>query len=241
MAFAAYMWEQFTLVQELEFFARILAACFCGALIGVERSRRLKEAGIRTHVIVCCAAALVMIVSKYGFADLVTPEGTNFPGVRGADSARIAAQVVSGVSFLGAGVIFKHGNTIKGLTTAAGIWATAVIGLAIGAGMYLLGAFSTGVLILMQFIMHHLPFGADSQYFHVVFTVDDDAAFRAAFMDYVHKTKLKILKNDVILGEDGGCDYTLVMHIPHNVPISDAEKFFRSVCDVHSMHYSSIT
>ena len=132
MTLTTYLNSQFSIAQNLDFFLRILLACLCGAGIGFERSRRLKEAGIRTHVIVCCAAALLMIVSKYGFADLTSATGEVFAGTRGADPARVAAQVVSGISFLGAGVIFKHGNTIKGLTTAAGIWATAGIGLAIG-------------------------------------------------------------------------------------------------------------
>ena len=72
MTLATYLNSQFSALQELDFFVRILLACVCGACIGVERSRRLKEAGIRTHVIVCCAAALMMIVSKYGFADLTS-------------------------------------------------------------------------------------------------------------------------------------------------------------------------
>ena len=86
----AYMNSQFSLLQNLDFFIRLIVACLCGAMIGVERTRRFKGAGIRTHIIVCCAAALMMIVSKYGFADLVSPDGVNFSGVRGADSARIA-------------------------------------------------------------------------------------------------------------------------------------------------------
>ena len=77
-----------------------------------------------------------MIISKYGFADLTAADGAVYNETRGADPARVAAQAVSGISFLGAGVIFKNGNTVKGLTTAAGIWATAAIGLAVGAGMY---------------------------------------------------------------------------------------------------------
>ena len=154
MTLATYLNSQFSALQELDFFVRILLACVCGACIGVERSRRLKEAGIRTHVIVCCAAALMMIVSKYGFADLTSAAGAVFNGTRGADPARVAAQVVSGISFLGAGVIFKHGNTIKGLTTAAGIWATAGIGLAIGAGMFVVGIFTTVVVVVSQILTH---------------------------------------------------------------------------------------
>ena len=141
MTLGNYLNTQFSLVQTLEFFFRILLAGVFGAAIGFERTRRFKEAGIRTHVIVCTASALMMLVSKYGFVDFPAPGGL-FSEMRPADPARIAAQVVTGISFLGAGVIFKNGSTVKGLTTAAGIWATAGIGLAVGAGMYWLGLFT---------------------------------------------------------------------------------------------------
>lgn len=159
---STYLNSQFSLVQYLDFMLRILAACACGFALGVERSHRFKEAGVRTHMIVCSAAALMMIVSKYGFADLTSADGQLFNGTRGADAARIAAQVVSGISFLGAGMIFKNGNNVKGLTTAAGIWATAGIGLAIGSGMYALGIFSTVVIAGIQMLMHIVTVGADS-------------------------------------------------------------------------------
>lgn len=142
----------FSFGEYFEFVIRILLCCVCGAVIGVERSKRYKEAGIRTHIIVCCASGLIMIVSKYCFMDL---------SVSG-DPERIAAQVISGISFLGAGVIFKNGNTIRGLTTAAGIWATAGIGLALGSGMYFLGAFVTVAIAILQVIMHKFQFGGDS-------------------------------------------------------------------------------
>ena len=95
------------------------------------------------------ASALMMIVSKYGFADL-----TGYAGARSADPARIAAQVVSGVGFLGAGMIYFNRHLVKGLTTAAGIWATAGVGLAIGAGLYVIGIVATGLLVLTQVILH---------------------------------------------------------------------------------------
>lgn len=129
---------------------RIIVAAACGFVIGMERKSRSKEAGIRTHTIVCMAAAIMMIVSKYGFSDQVAGEN----GVRGGDSARIAAQVVSGIGFLGAGIIFYKRDFLHGLTTAAGIWATSGIGLAIGAGMILVGVFSTLVLVLLQIVLH---------------------------------------------------------------------------------------
>ena len=101
-----------TVYDNLEFLIRLLLSAALGALVGLERSKRRKEAGIRTHCIIACTSALFMIVSKYAFLDCVTLDG-----LRGADPARIAAQVVSGISFLGAGVIFKNGNSIRGLTT----------------------------------------------------------------------------------------------------------------------------
>jgi len=147
---------------EWEFLLRMVLASVCGILIGFERSKRLKEAGVRTHCMVACGAALMMIVSKYGFTDLMGEAGTYLMGSRGADPARIAAGVVSGVSFLGAGVIVRTGISIKGLTTAAGIWATSAVGLALGAGMYFVGIAGTVLIIAEQFLMHWLNIGNDA-------------------------------------------------------------------------------
>ena len=161
MTFYARMVGSITAIQWAELLLRIVVAAICGWLVGVERSRRFKDAGVRTHSMVACTAALLMIISKYGFTDLGT-DGTFFPGARGADPARIAAQIVSGVSFLGAGVIYRDRKfTTRGLTTAAGVWAVAGIGMAIGAGLYVIGAFATAFIIFMQFIMHRINVGAD--------------------------------------------------------------------------------
>ena len=126
-----------------DYLIRVVVACLCGGLIGLERTKRLKEAGIRTHIIVALGATLIMVVSKYGFGD-----------VADADASRIASNVITGVSFLGAGVIFVRGGSVKGLTTAAGIWATAAIGLALGAGMYTVGILVTVLMILLQIALH---------------------------------------------------------------------------------------
>ena len=126
----------------------MLLACFCGSIIGLERSRRQKDAGIRTHMIVALGSALIMIVSKYGFMDIMHIEGLR------ADASRIASNVVTGVGFLGAGVIFVRDVSIKGLTTAAGIWTTAGVGLAIGAGEYELGIAASIIMVVSQLILH---------------------------------------------------------------------------------------
>ena len=132
-----------SIVIHWEWFLRILIAGMCGAFIGYERRNRNKEAGIRTHSIIALGAALIMIVSKYGF-----------PDVNEYDAARMAAQIVSGVGFLGAGVIFVRHGTVSGLTTAAGMWATAGAGSCIGAGLYDVGIMSTLCVAGLQFIFH---------------------------------------------------------------------------------------
>ena len=128
----------------------LVTAVICGALIGVERTFRQKEAGIRTHIIVALGSALIMIVSKYGFFDIVgLADHVNL------DGSRLAAQVVTGISFLGAGIIVYKG-TVKGLTTAAGVWTTAGIGLAAGAGMYGIAVYATLILLIVQIVIHKI-------------------------------------------------------------------------------------
>ena len=125
-----------------DFMLRLLIAGAMGVCIGVEREYRAKEAGYRTHFLVALGSALLMIVSQYGFSDVLAADL-----VRLAPS-RIAAQVVSGIGFIGAGTIILQKQIVRGLTTAAGIWATSGIGLAIGAGMYGVGIAAT-VLVLL--------------------------------------------------------------------------------------------
>ncbi len=129
-------------VSQLKYLIGILLALVLGFAIGFERKLRFKEAGIRTHTIVCVGAALIMVVSKFGF------EGQT------ADVSRVAAQIVSGVGFLGAGIIMFRGQKMHGLTTAAGVWATAGVGMAAGAGLYVLATLATVLLIVAQCIFH---------------------------------------------------------------------------------------
>lgn len=135
------------ILQNLELLLRIFVAMILGMLIGNERKNRMKSAGMRTHALVALGSALMMVVSKYGFSDTVQGDG-----------ARLAAQVVSGVGFLGAGMIFVRHNLVSGLTTAAGVWTTAGIGLTIGAGMYFVGILAAVMMVLMQSISHRIPY-----------------------------------------------------------------------------------
>lgn len=136
-----------------ELFLRIVIAVLCGAFVGIERTNRGKEAGIRTHTIVALASCLMMIISQYGFTDFFANFGNENVEPR-LDPSRIAAQIVSGIGFLGAGTIFIHKNVVTGLTTAAGIWAVAGVGMAVGCGMYFIGISCTLVIIVVQLILH---------------------------------------------------------------------------------------
>ncbi len=133
-------------IEALWLILRIFLAGICGFVIGYERKTRSKEAGVRTHTIVAMGSALMMVVSKYAFADIADFDG-----------ARVAAQIVSGIGFLGAGIIIYRRDVLHGVTTAAGVWATAGIGMALGAGMYIIGICSTVLLVGFQLLLH-VPF-----------------------------------------------------------------------------------
>ncbi len=154
----------------LNYIIRILIAAVCGFAIGFERKRRSKEAGIRTHTIVAIGSSLIMIISKYAFWESAS-----------GDSGRLAAQVVSGIGFLGAGMIVYSKGALHGLTTAAGIWATAGVGMAIGAGgnIMLIVGVATTLLIIGVHLFFHLPLKMfKTQGFHqiqVQFVVENDA------------------------------------------------------------------
>lgn len=144
---------------DYELLIRIVLAGILGAAIGLEREKRFKEAGLRTHFLVAVGSAIIMIISKYAFTDILMQNDVVL------DPSRIAAQVVSGVGFLGAGMILVQRQSIQGLTTAAGIWTTAAIGLAIGGGMYSVGIFGTLlVLIGLEFLKRVFQFALPAVY-----------------------------------------------------------------------------
>ena len=120
-----------------DFIWRLVVAGIFGTIIGLDREYREKEAGFRTHFLVALGSALLMIVSQYGFFDVLKQPGVSL------DPSRVAAQVVSGIGFIGAGTIIFNRHVVRGLTTAASLWAVSGIGLATGAGMYSLGLAAT--------------------------------------------------------------------------------------------------
>lgn len=128
----------------IEILIRLLLASFLGALIGMERERKDWNAGTRTHMMVSVGACLFMIVSAFGFQDILGTENVEL------DPSRIASQVVSGIGFIGAGaILFLKQGTVRGLTTAAGLWTVAAIGLATGGGMYFAAVVTTIISLLI--------------------------------------------------------------------------------------------
>ena len=241
MTLASYLNSQFSLLQNADFCFRLLLAAFCGATIGMERSKRFKEAGVRTHMVVCFASAMMMILSKYAFADLTLPDGSSFAGIRGADSSRIAAQVVSGISFLCAGVIFKNSGTVKGLTTAAGIWLTAGIGLAVGAGMFVVGVCGTAMIMVIQYILHRFTVGGDAYSGnHIQFTVQNGYDFNQALEDQLKEWKAQVTESKVTRRKDGTTDYDLILRRREALTYSELKAFMVTREDVLSFSNSAL-
>ena len=180
------------IISQGEFALRILFAGLLGAAIGFERKNRNKLAGVRTHAIVALGAALIMVVSKYGFYD-----------VDKFDASRVAAQIVSGVGFLGAGIIFiRNNNSVSGLTTAAGIWATAGMGMGMGAGQYFIATISTAMIIIMQIVFHKVRFLADEAFqdnFRIVMKRTDGAI--KELEEYMVKEKIEIKTIKITKGD----------------------------------------
>ena len=145
-------------ITDYEIALRLLLACFFGGIVGFQRERHDSPAGFRTYMLVSLGSALIMVLSMYGFAGF-TPVG---------DPARLAAQVVSGIGFLGAGSIIRDGVSIRGLTTAASLWVVSAIGLAVGAGFYYSSFFVTVLVFMTLEHSVELFFFSGKQIFRVV-------------------------------------------------------------------------
>ncbi|MBQ6824336.1 MAG: MgtC/SapB family protein [Clostridia bacterium] len=215
---------------------RLLAALLCGAFIGLERTKRSKEAGIRTHCIIACASALIMIISKYGFADMIDAVGNPLAGTRGVDPSRIAAQVVSGISFLGAGVIFKNGNTVKGLTTAAGIWATAGVGMACGAGMYGIAFVVTALILLIQLLMHKFSIGNDAySTSEIRITMVDTPEIRKALKEKQEELGITVTNTRVTSCADNTINLILQVRLKDAIPFREVMQFMDAHPEIKSL------
>ncbi|MBN9150441.1 MAG: MgtC/SapB family protein [Cryobacterium sp.] len=190
----------------------LLALAFVlSALIGGERQRKLKSAGLRTHTLVGLGAAVFTLVSAYGFANVIGPEVV-------LDPSRIAAQIVSGIGFLGAGVIFVRQNVVSGLTTAASIWMTAAVGMACGAGMALIAIIATMFYLIAVMFLPLLG--------RYIPKIDRDQVFIVSY-----KENRGILREILIVatrhGYEASLSETRKIEVPGKVPRVEASMRFR--------------
>ncbi len=179
---------------------RLFLGGLMGGLIGLEREFRAKEAGIRTHFIVALGSALFMIISQFAF-----PDAGKF------DASRVAAQVVSGIGFIGAGVIIFQKNVVRGITTAAGLWVSAAIGLACGAGMFPIAIAATLLTISCLELLHffHLRYGEKVVEMTLSSTENGDLL---SVMDILKKTGIDVETYSVY---DGKLHLTLRLKLHH--------------------------
>ena len=182
-----------------DFVWRLVLAALFGTIIGLDREYREKEAGFRTHFLVSLGSALMMIVSQYGFSEILTHDGVSL------DPSRLAAQVVSGIGFIGAGTIIFNHQIVRGLTTAASLWATAGIGLTAGAGMSWLALAAT-ILTLVALEGLSLVFRSlGSRRMVVVFSASDRAGV-ADTLDRIRTDGYMVVSYEVVpqvVGGDG--------------------------------------
>lgn len=219
-----------------EMFVRIIVATLCGLVIGLERTKRQKAAGIRTHCVIAAASAVMMILSKYAFADITTSAGELFESSRGADVSRIASQVVSGVGFLGAGVIFVKGGTIKGLTTAAGIWAVSAIGMAVGAGMYPIGLFATFVVLMLNLIFHKLHVGDDAYSTQEIeIEMKDTPEMRRVLEGLLEKYKTNVLDCRIARTDEEYIALELSVKMTGKIPFDDCLRIMDENPDIRKL------
>ena len=224
------MMDVMQLETQLEFLVRILLAGICGGIIGYERKSRNEEAGIRTHLIVASGAALIMIVSKYGFSDILGDKGIAL------DPSRIAAQIVTGVGFLGAGMIFMRKNTISGLTTAAGIWATSAIGMAIGSGLYLLGIVTAVLIVLVQIILHQNHRWLKESYKEELsFVIDRNKDALKDLQERLKGLQIEIL-NVTLTQEQDSYQVDLVVSFPDTYQAAHLLDVFHEVDYIHEIN-----
>ena len=205
---------------QLEYLIRILIACLCGGLIGIERTLRQKDAGFRTHVIVALGASLMMVISKYGFADSLAAGYDPSP-------ERIASNIITGISFLGAGMIFVRGANIKGLTTAAGVWSTAAVAMAIGAGMYITGIVSSVIIVVIQVLFHTFLIGfdkvlANDRTTEMVIRADNSPKLLADIKNILTENGFSIGSTKVELNGDGTLTVALTLKSQKHAELENA-------------------
>ena len=201
---------------EPECFLRIVISAICGFLIGCERERRAKNAGIRTHILVAISSTLMMEVSKYGFFDVV-----QYPGIS-VDASRVAAGVVTAIGFLGAGVIFVRKENTIGLTTSAGLWATVGMGIAIGAGMYATGIAFTIFILIIQLLLHsRLLYSTSTTSAELSLIIEESNITIDIITDALEKTGLSVRNAQLTVSSDEKLSFTCRMVFSNKISVQE--------------------
>lgn len=217
---------------EIEFLIRMLLACVLGILVGLERAKKYKAAGIRTYVIVAISAAVFTMVSKYGFLDVAT-EKTR------VDVSRVAHTIVTGVSFLGAGIIFSKGKRLQGVTTAAGIWLMAAIGLACGSGMYIVAGVGTALVLLAQITLRKANIGKYTIDGKIVANMDDEVESLKEFESFLMDNKIEICGTHIKHQAEGKMTYTFRVRVSESLDIVEMSSMIAERTAVKSIDFYS--
>ena len=200
----------FDLATELDLVGRLLLAAVLGAVIGIEREVHDHPAGIRTHLLVSLGSALFTVLSIVGFP---SADGT------ATDPSRVAAQIVTGIGFLGAGAILKYGPTVRGLTTAASLWAAAGIGMAAGAGLPVLGVAATVIVLVslwpLRLLSERLELAAPRR-LHIRVQVREESRLTELF-DWLAERRVDIGRFESERDEDRGLTVELALALPHRM------------------------
>jgi len=206
---------------EFDMILRLCLGFAAGAIIGFERSSRRQVAGLRTHILIATGATLLMLLSIY-LPQQFSPKGTSDPG-------RIAAQVVSGIGFLGAGAIIRLGNNIRGLTTAASLWFVAAVGLAIGGGMFIVAGVAEVLALITLILLHTFErkIFPTERYKLLEISYKDNTASTKEALDIIKGTGIEIQSVDVNQGsKDRGTKLRLLVRIPVT---ADIESIVRAI------------
>lgn len=204
------------MISEAEIVLRLMVGAVIGGVIGLERQVHGRPAGFRTHLLVCVATVLIMIVSEY-YHHLSVMD----PSYIRIDPARIAAGAITGVGFLGAGVILKMGTTVQGLTTAACIWVVSAIGLAVGGGLYLAGITSFAITMFSLLALRMVERRMSTIIFKVVTVSGDEGLEEEHIRALLSKHASGIISTNYERDVRGGeVSYTITFSIAHTAPLS---------------------
>ena len=225
----------------MPYILHILVAALLGGAIGIERGYRAKEAGFRTHFLVALGAALFMILSAHGFDGVLVSENHRL------DVSRIAAQVVSGIGFIGAGTIIFQRHAVHGLTTAAGLWVTAAIGMAAGAGLYVLATFTTVLVLIGLEVLNSLLPHVSQRTATLAFTTSERTALQSV-LDHLRTTGATVISfsqsdPDAAVDDDAERALTMPRHVKIEVRIPNkryGQELLRFLTELEGIHIESV-